>query len=365
MHVIQNSSDTLLQVIATNMHLSSKYGNTYREIENEGFAIDYKIPILSDEPNDDNAILHSMSCAITGFAEAFSVLNPDLIIVLGDRYEILAAVESALIKKIPVAHIHGGELTFGAYDDAIRHSITKMAQLHFTSTEEYRNRVIQLGENPDRVFNVGALGVENVLQSELMTKNDVEKSINFALDKQTVLITYHPVTLTHQSPTEAIDALLDALDERPNVRVVFTMPNSDNGGQVIADRIDEYVTLHPTKSCVFKSLGMKRYLSVMKYIGAVVGNSSSGIIEAPSFHVPTLNIGCRQEGRTCADSVHHCLPDKSSIIQGLDYVLSSEFSEVASNTHNPYEKGNTANEIFRVISTCQLDGLICKRFYDI
>ena len=310
-----------------------------------------------------------MSRALAGFAEAYEFLQPDLIVVLGDRYEILAAVEAALIKQIPVAHLHGGELTFGAYDDAIRHSITKMSHLHFTSTEEYRARVIQLGEQPERVFYVGALGVENIKKIKIKEKAEVEAEIGFEIKNEneikTILVTYHPVTLAQSQPQTDIQALFDALDEHPELRVIFTMPNSDTGGQVIAEAIEQYAAQHSDHVRAYKSLGMKRYLSVMKYCIAVVGNSSSGILETPSFHIPTLNIGSRQGGRIAAESVYNCATDKESISAGLDYILSPEFRAIASKAKNPYEKEGTAQAIFDVISTYPLEGIIQKKFYDL
>lgn len=366
MRLIQQSEQTTLQVVATNMHLSERYGNTYREIEEAGFSIDYKVPML-DESGADNstAILKAMSRALVGFAEAYDTLQPDIIVVLGDRYEILAAVEAALIKQIPVAHLHGGELTFGAYDDAIRHSITKMSHLHFTSTEEYRKRVIQLGEQPERVFYVGALGVENIKRVSLMSKESVEQDLQFELTDLTILVTYHPVTLSDSNPLDDINALFEALDEHPELRVIFTMPNSDTGGKVIAEAIEQYATQHTNRVRAYKSLGMRRYLSVMKYCTAVVGNSSSGIVETPSFHIPTLNIGSRQDGRIAATSVYNCATDKASISAGLGHVLSPEFRAIASKAQNPYAKEGTAQAIFEVISTYPLEGIIKKEFYNL
>jgi UDP-N-acetylglucosamine 2-epimerase (non-hydrolysing)/GDP/UDP-N,N'-diacetylbacillosamine 2-epimerase (hydrolysing) len=348
------------------MHLSDRYGNTYREIEDAGFDIDYKVPMLNKNASDDStATIKAMAKALSGFAEAYDTLHPDLIVVLGDRFEILCAAETALIKQIPVAHIHGGELTFGAYDDAIRHSITKMSHLHFTSTEAYKKRVIQLGEEPERVFNVGALAVENIKHVSLMTKEEVEEDLNFEVGDKTLLITYHPVTLSDSDSIEDINALFEALNEHPDLRVIFTMPNSDTGGQVIADEIEHYAEEHKDKVRAYKSLGMRRYLSLMKYCGAVVGNSSSGIIETPSFHIPTLNIGSRQDGRLTADSVYKCGTSKESISVGLDYILSDKFREIAAITTNPYEKEGTAQTIFDVISTFPLEGIIKKQFYNL
>lgn len=366
MRLIKQSEQTTLQVVATNMHLSERYGNTYREIEESGFVIDYKVPMLDERGIDDStATIMAMSRALVGFAEAYNVLQPDLIVVLGDRYEILAAVEAALIKRIPVAHLHGGELTFGAYDDAIRHSITKMSHLHFTSTEEYRKRVIQLGEQPERVFYVGALGVENIKQVPLMSKSEIEQNLQFDITDQTILVTYHPVTLSDSDLLSDINALFEALDEHSELHVIFTMPNSDTGGQVIAEAIKQYAAQHTNRVRAYKSLGMRRYLSVMKYCLAVVGNSSSGILETPSFQIPTLNIGIRQDGRIAATSVYHCATDKTSISAGLDHILSSEFRDIASKAQNPYEKEGTTQAIFDVISTYPLEGIIQKKFYDL
>lgn len=366
MRLIQDSPDTQLQVIATNMHLSPKYGNTYLYIEHDGFKIDYKIPII-DENAPDNAVttVKSMAKALSGFADAYNELKPDLVVVLGDRYEILAAAEAAMIERIPIAHIHGGEVTEGAFDDAIRHSITKMSHLHFTSTEEYRKRVIQLGEQPDRVFYVGAPGVENIKLFPLMTKEEAEESVNFKLDENTILVTYHPVTLGNHTAEKDIKEFIGALDERKDLRVIFTMPNSDTGSQAIVDAINEFVANNPDRAIAYKSLGIMRYLSVMKYSGAVVGNSSSGLLEVPSFGIPTLNIGDRQKGRMAADSVYNCATDKESILKGLDVIMSPAFKKKAAETYNPYDKENTSEEIFKVISTYPLEELKQKHFYDL
>lgn len=365
MKMVQDDNGTQLQIIATNMHLSPKFGNTYQEIEKDGFTIDKKIPILEDGKDDANATLKSMAKALAGFADAYDELNPDMVVVLGDRYEILAAATAALIERIPIAHIHGGEITEGAYDDAIRHSITKMSHLHFASTEEYRKRIIQLGEQPDRVWYVGAIGVENIKKLPLMVKSEIEEEVKFKLDENTILVTYHPVTLGTHSAEQDIKDFLAALEERRDLRVIFTMPNSDTGAQVIADAINDFVVRNSDRAVVYKSLGIKRYLSVMKYVGAVVGNSSSGLVEVPSFGIPTLNIGDRQKGRIAADSVYHCDTDKASILQGLDTIMSPSFKQKAAATHNPYDKEGTAQAIFDVISTYPLVQLKQKHFYDI
>ncbi|MBQ9477141.1 MAG: UDP-N-acetylglucosamine 2-epimerase (hydrolyzing) [Bacteroidales bacterium] len=365
MRKIRESGRTQLQVIATNMHLSPRYGNTYQEIEKDGFTIDRKIPILDDGKDDADATLAAMAKALSGFAAAFSELAPDLVVVLGDRYEILSAATAALIKGIPIAHIHGGEVTEGAYDDAIRHSITKMSSLHFTATEAYRKRVIQLGEQPDRVFCVGAPGVENIRTIPLMDQAEIEESIGFRLDDHTILVTYHPATLGSHTAAQDIRAFIDALDRRKDLRVVFTLPNSDTGSRDIADAIQAFVARNGDRAIACKSLGVRRYLSVMKNVAAVVGNSSSGLLEAPSLGIPTLDIGDRQKGRIAADSVLHCETDTESILEGLDRVLCPASREKASRVVNPYEKAGTTQAIFDVISRCPLDGLKQKHFYDL
>lgn len=363
---IHESDKTKLQLIVTNMHLSPIYGNTYLEIENDGIPIDKKIPIIDETgANDAKAILVSMAKELPGLAEAYEELKPDLLFLVGDRYEMLCAAVAGLIMKIPVAHFGGGNVTEGAFDDAIRHSITKMSHLHFVSTEKYRRRVIQLGELPERVFNYGSLGVENVTTMPLMLKEEVEKSIGLTIDNNTVLATYHPVTLSETNLIEDIDAFLSAIKEFPYLKVIFTMPNSDTGGEIIAAKIQDFVASAPEKYRVFKSLGVKRYLSVMKYSRAVIGNSSSGIAETPSFHKPTLNIGDRQKGRVAADSVVNCNVDKKSIVEGLQKVLSDEYAEIAKHVDNPYEKPHIVDSIFDTISTYPLDHLIKKPFYDL
>ena len=364
MWLIRADHDLTLQIIATNMHLSPEFGLTYKEIEADGFTIDKNVPMhkLADT---SNGIVKSMAVELSGIADAYEELRPDLIVLLGDRYEMLIAATAALVYKIPIAHIHGGEITEGAFDDAIRHAITKMSHLHFTSTEEYRRRVIQLGEQPDRVFNVGSLGVENIKKMTLMSKDEIEKSLGFELNKKTVIATYHPVTLTKGNNRIEMDEFLTALDEEKNIRVLFTMPNSDTEGTYISERISEFTTRNRERAIAFTSLGMKRYLSVIKHVAAVIGNSSSGIIEAPSLGIPTLNIGDRQKGRVTCDSIISCYSDKDSIRKGLKKVLSEEMAEIAKEVRNPYEKENTAQSIFNVIKGCPLNDLAQKSFYNL
>ncbi len=365
MKLIQESPVTQLQIIATNMHLSEKYGWTYKEIEADGFTIDKKVPMIVEGPDNSNKILKSMSKAFDGFADAFDELKPDIVLVLGDRYEMLAVATSAMISRIPIAHISGGDVTEGAFDDAIRHSITKMSYLHFPTTEQYRKRVIQLGEQPETVFNVGNLGVENVKKLPLFSKNEIETSIDFKVDKNTILVTYHPVTLGNHSAEFDIREFISALEICPEIRIVFTMPNSDIGNSAIVEVINEFIIRNTDRAKAFKSLGIKRYLSVMKHVGAVVGNSSSGIVETPSFGIPTLNIGDRQKGRLQADSIVNCSSDKQSVVEGLKKVLSFEMQEKAKHTANPYEQTDSALRIFNVISTYPLDKLNQKHFYDL
>lgn len=366
MRMIKDSQETQLQLIVTNMHLSSKFGNTYKEIENDGFTIDRKVPIIDENSNNDSlSTVMEMSRGLKGYAVAYQDLKPDLLLILGDRYEMLAAATAALIMRIPIAHISGGAISEGAFDDAIRHSITKMSQLHFTEAEDYRRRVIQLGEQPDRVFNVGALGVENIKKLPLMSKEEIEADIKFKIDKKTILVTYHPVTLGNHTVEQDITEFMNALSQRPDIRVIFTMPNSDTGSRAIVDAINSFVAKNQERSVAYKSLGVLRYLSVMKEVGAVVGNSSSGLVEVPSFCIPTLNIGDRQKGRLAAESVLNCDTDCESILAGLDSVLSPEFSDTASHVLNPYDKEGTAQNIFDVISTYPLEELNQKHFFDI
>lgn len=359
---IRDDSELTLQIIATNQHLSKLQGETYKEIERDGLTIDYKVYMADDEAADNaNTTAKSISRGVASFADAFDVLKPDLLLILGDRYEMLAVASTALIYKIPIAHLHGGEITEGAFDDAIRHAITKMSHLHFTSTEAYRKRVIQLGEQPERVFNVGALGVENILKTDFMTKNEIEQSLNFKLTDKCFLCTYHPVTLSNMSSEAQILNLLEALAEYKDYHIIFTYSNSDTNSQIIIKRIHEYVDKNAERCMFIPSLGQRRYFSVLKYVKAVIGNSSSGIIEVPSFGIPTLNIGDRQKGRIVADSVINCGYSTEEIKDGLVQAVS--YGHLAIN--NPYYKEGTCQAILDTIRTYPLDNLIQKHFYDL
>ena len=362
MKLIQEDSDLQLQVVATNMHLSPEFGLTYREIESDGFVIDKKVHMLLSS-DSANATVKSVGIGTIGFADAYEELKPDMILVLGDRYEILAAVSAAVLYKIPVAHIHGGEITEGAYDDTIRHAITKMSHLHFTSTEEYRQRVIQMGENPSTVYYVGALGCDNIKSIPLMGKEELEQSLNFSPDRNTILVTFHPVTMENNTAEEQFGELLVALDSFKELRVIFTMPNSDTNGRVIMEMIERYVENNPSRAIWFTSLGVRRYLSILQYVGGVVGNSSSGIIEVPSFHIPTINIGDRQKGRIMASSILNSLPVSSDIEEKLAIITAPDYIEGLRSIQNPYDKADTAIEVLRILKNQKTEPV--KKFYNL
>lgn len=362
MKAIKEDPELTLQVIATNQHLSNLQGETYKEIERDGFTIDCKVYMTDDEaPDNANTTAKSVSKGVSGFADAFDTLLPDLLLILGDRYEMLAVASTALIYKIPIAHLHGGEITEGAFDDAIRHAITKMSHLHFTSAEAYRKRVIQLGEQPERVFNVGALGVENILKNDFMSKEEIEQSLNFHITDKCFLCTYHPVTLSNMSSEAQVLNLLAVLNDYKDYHIIFTYSNSDTNSQIIIKRVQEYVDRNQGRCMFIPSLGQRRYFSALKYMTAVIGNSSSGIIEVPSFGIPTLDIGDRQKGRIAADSVMHCGYSAEEIKDGLEKVLAYGHKEI----DNPYYKEGTCNAILNVIKTYPLYNLIQKHFYDI
>ncbi|RGS65531.1 UDP-N-acetylglucosamine 2-epimerase (hydrolyzing) [Roseburia inulinivorans] len=366
MQEINKDNDLELYLIVSGMHLSPEFGMTYKEIEEDGFEINAKVEMLlsSDSPA---GISKSIGLGVIGFADEFQRADLDMLILLGDRYEALSAAICALVMRIPIAHLHGGELTEGAIDEGIRHSITKMSYLHFTSTEQYRNRVIQLGENPERVFYVGALGVENIKKINLMTKEELERSIHFEIDENTVIVTYHPVTLENNTVEEQFLNLLEVLDRNPKIRMIFTKANADTNGRIVNELIDKYAAQNSERACAFVSLGQKRYLSALKYCRIVIGNSSSGIIEAPSFGKPIINIGDRQKGRICADSVINCGYTQQEIQQAMETALTEEFENKARNCRNPYEKENTAANIISVIKDYLLNDKIKlkKGFYDI
>ncbi len=353
-----------VRVVVTGAHLSSEFGLTYREIEKDGIVIDEKIEILlsSDTPT---AISKTMGLAMISFADYFERLMPDMLIVLGDRYETLAVVIAAMNCRIPIAHLYGGETTEGAIDEAIRHAITKMSYLHFTSTEEYRQRVIQLGENPERVFCVGAMGVENIIEQKLLSKSELGKELGFSLDVDYAMVTFHPVTLENESSREQMQALLDACESYRHMLFVFTKTNADAGGRIINKMIDDFVAKN-SNAIAFSSLGSMKYLSALKYSRLVIGNSSSGIIEAPSFGIPIVNIGDRQKGRIQADCIINCEPVAYDIKRAIGAALSEEFRIKAQNAVNPYGSGNTSEAIARRVKDFFVDESVNlkKRFFD-
>ena len=360
---IEADKELQLQVIVTGMHLSPEFGLTYKEIEKE-FKINKKIEMLLSS-DTSVGISKSMGLAQISFAESYDELKPDIVIVLGDRYEIFSATSAAMIARIPIAHIHGGEKTEGAFDESIRHSITKMSHLHFTATNEYKNRVIQLGEHPSRVFNVGGMGIENIKRLKLLSKDEFEKSIEFKLNSKNILVTFHPVTLENSTAKEQFQQLLDAIDELEDTNIIFTKANSDTDGRVINQMIDEYVTKNSHKSIVFTSLGQLRYLSALQYVDAVVGNSSSGLAEAPSFKIGTINIGDRQKGRIKASSVIDCEPNKDSILKSFEKLYSKEFQETLKTTINPYGDGYASKKIVEIFKSVDLKNILKKSFYDL
>ena len=364
MDEFKNDKRFEMQIIATGMHLSKKFGLTYKEIENNGFKINKKVDIKL-ESDTSVGIANSIGLGVSGFAKAYQQLNPDLIIVLGDRFEILAAAIAAHVSRIPIAHIHGGEVTMGAFDDAFRHAITKMSSLHFTSSEEYRKRVIQLGEEPKRVFNVGAIGLDNIKNLKLLSKEQLERDLNFKFNKHNLLITFHPVTLETDTSELQFQNLICVLDELKDTFLIFTKANADTNGLIINWLIDQYVKKNKDKVIAFTTMGQLRYLSTMQYVDALIGNSSSGIIEAPSFKIGTINIGDRQKGRFKADSIIDCEPTKQAIRKALNKLYSTEFKNKLKKADSSLGNGHTAEKIKKIISNCNLDNILKKIFFDI
>lgn len=360
---IENDPCLDLQLIVTGMHLSPEFGLTYHEIEKE-FKISKKIEIVlsSDTPV---GISKSMGLATISFSEAFAELHPDIVVVLGDRYEIFAAVSAAMVSRIPVAHIAGGEATEGLIDEPIRHCLTKMSQFHFTETEIYRRRVIQLGENPDRVFCVGGAITEVKKRLKFLSKEDLENQLGFKFWDRNVLVTFHPVTLSHDTEFEFRN-LLDVLSIYKDIGVIFTKANSDTDGRIINKLIDQYVLQYSNRAVAFTSLGHLRYLSMLQYVEAVIGNSSSGLLEAPSFGIATVNIGDRQKGRIMANSVINCSSDKQSIFEAFEKLHNEEFKASLSQVINPYEGvGLQSKEIIKILKSVDITNVLQKKFFDL
>jgi len=352
-----------LQLVATGAHLSPEFGLTYREIERDGFVIDRKVEMLlsSDSPS---GITKSMGLGLVGFAGVFRELDPDVVLLLGDRFELFSAAAAAMVARIPIAHLHGGETTEGAFDEGIRHSITKMSHLHFVAAEEYRRRVVQLGEDPDRVFVVGGLGVDSINKLDLLNQVEFEDSIEFKLSSRNLMVTFHPVTLETETSRQQMSELLMALEALEDTHLIFTMPNADTDGRGLFSMIERFVDNHPNARA-YTSLGHLRYLSCVKHVDGVVGNSSSGLTEVPSFKKGTINIGDRQRGRLKATSVIDCEPDRKAITSALEQLYSPAFQEAVANVVNPYGEGGACEAIIEILLNYPLDGILKKSFHDL
>ncbi|MBE6318612.1 MAG: UDP-N-acetylglucosamine 2-epimerase (hydrolyzing) [Bacteroidales bacterium] len=351
-------NNTEISVLATNMHYLPEYGYTWKEIIADGLEISANIP-TSGSPSEITAQ------TIIGFNNVFKSNKFDCCIILGDRFEMLGVATAAILNKIPIVHIAGGEISEGAFDDSMRHAITKLSTLHLTETEEYRQRVIQMGEEPNRVINTGAIGVHNALNVDIMPLNDLEQSINFTFSDKCLLVTLHPATLERLSPAEQMQNLLTALDSIPEYKILFTLPNNDEDSAPMINLINRYRDNNPQRVCVVPSLGRIRYLSALRYVTAVVGNSSSGLIEVPSVGIPTLNIGIRQQGRTAGKSVIHCGTSIEDIIVGLKNVTSEDTRNMARMAPNPYAQPDTLKQMCDAILSFPFEEYQYKRFHNI
>lgn len=364
---IQQDNDLELQLIVTGMHLSPEFGNTYKNIEVDGFEIKDKIETLMSS-DSEIAISKAIGLGCISFSESFSKLNPEMLLLLGDRFEILSAAISAMILKIPIVHLHGGETTQGLIDEPIRHSITKMASFHFPATEFYKKRIIQMGENPDRIFNYGMAGLDNIYKLDLLSQKKLEQELDFQFDKKTAIITYHPVTLENNTAEDQIDNLLKAID-KSNIKAIFTKSNADTQGRIINKRIEEFVEKNNKKYTFVDNLGQLKYLSVLKYSDLMIGNSSSGLTEAPSFKLPVVNIGDRQKGRVKADNVIDCQYKSFEIEKSIKKAVSKAFNNSLTNMINPYDKYEDGKTSFRVkekLKEINLeDDILKKDFYNI
>ena len=352
-----------LQVVVTGMHLSPEFGLTWQLIEEDGFTINRKVEMLLSS-DTSVGVGKSMGLGLIGFADAFEQLAPDLLLILGDRFEILAAATAAMLARIPIAHLHGGEATEGLIDEAIRHSITKMSHFHFVAADEYRRRVIQLGEDPERVFNVGGLGLDSLSRLKLMSREELEASLGTRLKRRNLLVTYHPVTLEENMATSEFAELLAALESLHETGLIFTLPNADSEGRAIIRMIEEFVSKNPHASA-YTSLGQLRYLSCMNMVDGVIGNSSSGLLEAPSLRKGAINIGSRQDGRIKAGSVIDCPPKREDIIKALQRLYSEEFQAALSTVSNPYGEPGASSKIADLLGKLKLDGVLKKRFHDL
>ncbi|GAC33442.1 UDP-N-acetylglucosamine 2-epimerase [Paraglaciecola polaris] len=359
---IDNDDELELILIVSGMHLSPEFGLTYKSIESDGFTISEKIETLMSSDTKEG-VAKSIGLGVLGFTDALSRQKPDVIVILGDRFEALAMAQTAMILGIPIIHLHGGEITEGAYDDAIRHAITKLSYLHGTSTEEYRQRVIQLGEAPERVFNVGAVGLDHLNRGSFMSVDELSESLGFRLRKSFFVVTYHPVTLTGEEPESSFKELLDSLDEFPEYQVILTYPNADDGGRSIIPLLENYASDNTGRVLAIPSLGQKRYLSAVKYSSAVIGNSSSGIIEVPSFDVATIDIGIRQKGRLAAKSVIHCKPYRKDIVNAIAAGIKKTYKTNDEVVLNPYGQGDASSQIVTLLKELKVNPF--KSFYDL
>jgi len=361
---IHESTEVELQLYVGGMHLSPEFGYTINQIEKDGFPVTERMEFLlsSDSPV---GISKSMGLALISSAEVLDRNKPDLIVLLGDRFESMAVAQAAMVGCIPIAHIHGGETTEGLIDEAVRHSITKMGHLHFTATEDYQKRIKQLGEQPERIFNFGAPGIDSIVNLELLKREELSDAIGFCLEKPYFMVTYHPVTLEVDGASDSLVNLLKVLDDYPDHQLIITYPNADTNGRKLIEILDEYHSLNPARILLTKSLGQLRYLSAIKSCDAVIGNSSSGLIEAPTFNVPTVNIGNRQKGRVSGDTVLHCYESIESIRDAICKAVSSDFTKSCNKSINPYGAGNSSKRIIDVLINYPLKGIINKKFYDL
>ena len=364
MKEIQGDLGLELQIIATGMHLSPEFGLTYKKIEEDGFTINEKVEMLlsSDTPV---GIAKSIGLGVIGFADAFARQKPHILVVLGDRFETLAAAQAAMVARIPIAHIHGGEATEGLIDEPIRHAITKLSQFHFAAAEPYRNRIIQMGEAPERVWNYGAPGLDNFNKIPLLDREHFQQKIQLDLGELSFLVTYHPVTLITEDPQTQFTQLLNALDCFPEAKVIFTKANADTAGRAINQLIDQYAETHNKRVKTFTSMGQILYLSALGHVSVVIGNSSSGLVEAPYVPVPTVNIGDRQRGRLKAKSVIDCLERKEDIVAAIKKAISPQFKEVMKSIVSPYGRGNASIKIKDKLKEVSLENAVIKKFFNI
>ena len=363
-HDLHHAEDLNLQLIVTGMHLMPEFGHTVDVIEQDGFPIAAQVD-LQLTSDTSLAVAQCTGRGMAEFANVLAQLDPDIVVILGDRFEMLAAASAAYILRIPIAHIHGGEVTQGALDEGFRHAITKLSSLHFTAAEPYRQRVIQMGELPERTFNVGAPGLDHVHRTALLHREALEDALDFRLGALNFLVTFHPATLDTEKAIDQCRQLLQALEAFPEAHIVFTSPNADPGGRAIIPALEGYVARYPDRCRLYASLGQLRYLSLLREVQVMIGNSSSGIIEAPAFGVATVNIGDRQKGRLRAPSVIDCPPERSSIVHAINQAIEPGFQSGLSPVKNPYGAGDAAGKILAVLRTVDPSGLQRKPFYDL